>query len=265
MFLVWIGELVTEYGVGNGISLLIFVGIISQLPLNIVQFVSTLTPETVFNSLLFVGLTLIIIGAVVMVNEGTRNIPIEYGRTGFRSNKVTNYLPLKINQAGVIPIIFAVSVVLVPSMLAGPLSASSVGVFQDIGRFLTINFTEASPAYNIFYFLLVFGFTYFYTSIQFNPEKIADDIKKRGGFIPGIRPGAATTRYLKSVLYKITFAGATFLGFVAVLPFLVQSTIGFTAFAIGGTGLLIVVSVVLELIRKIESMMVTRSYQSFLE
>jgi preprotein translocase subunit SecY len=265
MFLVWIGELVTEYGVGNGISLLIFVGIISQLPLNIVQFVTTLTPETVFNSLFFLALTLLIIVGVVMINEGTRNIPIEYGRSGVRSNKITNYLPLKINQAGVIPIIFAVSVVLLPSMLAEPFQLSNIPVLQNIGRFLAVNFTEASALYNIFYFLLVFGFTFFYTSIQFNPEKISDDIKKRGGFIPGIRPGVSTSRYLKSVLYKITLAGAIFLGFIAILPYLVQSVIGFTNFAIGGTGLLIVVSVVLELIRKVESMMVTRSYSSFLD
>ena len=265
MLLTWIGELVTEYGIGNGISLLIFVGIISSLPMSIVQMLSTVTGENFLDTLIFVALSLVVIASVVLVNEGTRNIPIEYGRMGTKSQKITNFLPIKINQAGVIPIIFAVSVVMIPSLISAPLQASGNGSLQNIGRFLALNFTATSVAYNVLYFLLVFGFTYFYTSIQFNPQKIADDVKKRGGFIPGIRPGLATTRYLNLVITRITLAGGLFLGLIAILPFLVQKFGGVSNFAVGGTGLLIVVSVVLETIRQIQSMMVTRNYESFLD
>jgi len=263
-FLVWLGDLVTERGVGNGVSLLIFVGIISRFPQQIYSYIATLTADTVFNALLFGILAIVIVASVVLVNEGTRNLVIEYGRTGGRSQKVTNYLPLKINQAGVIPIIFAVSVVMVPSLLAGPLSGSANPVIHDIGRYLANNFSQTDAAYNILYFLLVVAFTFFYTGIQFNPQKIADDVKKRGGFIPGIRPGMGTARYLKSVVNRITLAGAVFLGLIAILPFFFQQSGSVTAMTVGGTSLLIVVSVVLETIRQTESLMVTRSYDKFL-
>ncbi len=264
MFLVWLGDLVTERGVGNGVSLLIFVGIISRLPQSLYAFLATMTAETFFNTLLFVALAIAVIVGVVFVNEGTRNIVIEYGRSSVRSQKVTNYLPLKVNQAGVIPIIFAVSVVLVPSMLSNPLMTSSNHVLQGIGRFLSVNFRQNDLPYNILYFLLVVAFAFFYTGIQFNPQKIADDVKKRGGFIPGIRPGMGTAQYLKNVVNRITLAGAVFLGLIAILPYFVQQLAGITTLTIGGTGLLIVVSVVLETIRQIESQMVTRSYDRFL-
>jgi preprotein translocase subunit SecY len=265
MLLMWIGDLVTEYGIGNGISLLIFVGIISALPLTALQFVSSITTETLFDAALFLALSFLVVAGVVLVNEGTRNIPIEYGRTGVRSQKVTNFLPIKINQAGVIPIIFAVSIVMIPSLIGGPLSASSNAALQNIGRFFAVNFTQTSLLYNVLYFILVFGFTYFYTFIQFQPDKIADDVKKRGGFVPGIRPGSATTRYLKTVITRVTLAGGLFLAIIAVLPYITGSFVGFGTFAVGGTGLLIVVSVVLETIRKVESLMVTKNYQSFLD
>ena len=264
MLLVWVGELITEYGIGNGISLLIFVGIISRLPVGVMSFVSTVDIYNLINGLMFIILSVLVILGVVMINEGTRNVVIEYGRRGNRSQKVTNYLPLKVNQAGVIPIIFAVSIVMLPSVLASPLQTSGVSVFSGIGYFLANNFNSNALGYNILYFLLVVGFTFFYTSIQFNPDKISDDIKKRGGFIPGIRPGKTTARYLKSIVTRITLAGALFLGLIAVLPFLVQSSIGIGNLRIGGTGMLIVVSVVLETIRQIESLTVTRSYESYL-
>lgn len=264
MFLVWLGDLVTERGVGNGVSLLIFVGIISRLPRSLYAFMATLTADNFFNAVIFAVLAIAVIVGVVMVNEGTRNIVIEYGRTGIRSQKVTNFLPLKVNQAGVIPIIFAVSVVMVPSLISGPLMSSGNSGLQNIGNFLSQNFGQNGLPYNMLYFLLVVAFTYFYTSVQFNPQKIADDVKKRGGFIPGIRPGMATTSYLKQVVDRITLAGAIFLGLIAILPFFVQQFVGISVLTIGGTGLLIVVSVVLETIRQIESQMVTRSYDKFL-
>ncbi|OGC50015.1 preprotein translocase subunit SecY [candidate division WWE3 bacterium RBG_16_37_10] len=265
MLLMWIGELVTEYGVGNGISLLIFVGIISRLPLTSAQFISTLNTDNFPNLLFFLAISLLIIIGVVVVNEGTRNIPLEYGRSGQKSQKVTNYLPIKINQAGVIPIIFAVSVVLIPSLISTPLQSSSNNVLSNIGNFLTNNFSPNAILYNILYFVLVVGFTYFYTTVQFNPEKISDDIKKRGGFVPGIRPGKNTTDYLKTVITRITLAGALFLGAIAILPYLVNQFTGVSAFSVGGTGLLIVVSVILETIRQLESMIVTKNYNKFLE
>jgi preprotein translocase subunit SecY len=265
MLMVWLGDLVTEYGVGQGISLLIFVGIVSRLPSGVVSFVSLADQRSLIELLLFLALAVFVIMAIVLVNEGTRNIPIEYGRRGVRSQRVSNFLPIKINQAGVIPIIFAVSLVLVPSLISGPLLATNSPFLVKIGSFLSRNFAQTTILYNVFYFLLVFGFTFFYTFMQFDPEKIADDIKKRGGFIPGIRPGRSTASYLRDITLKLTLGGAIFLGVIAILPFFIRNATGLTNLAIGGTGILIVVSVVLDTIRQVESMMVTRNYQSFLQ
>jgi preprotein translocase subunit SecY len=265
MLLVWLGDLITEYGIGNGVSLLIFVSIIGRLPMALYGFLATVTADNFMNVIIFTALAVAVVTSVVLVNEGTRNITIEYGRTGVKSQKVTNFLPIKINQAGVIPIIFAVSVVMMPSLLGGPLKASTNAFLHNLGSFFTQNFHSNSPGYNILYFILVVGFTYFYTSVQFNPEKIADDVKKRGGFVPGVRPGSATTLYLKKIVNRITLAGALFLGAIAILPYLVQSLVNVSSLTIGGTGLLIVVSVVLETIRQVESLTVSQSYERFLQ
>ncbi len=263
--LVWIGDLVNEYGLGNGISLLILAGILSSLPLTAYQFVSTIQSQGLVNSLVVLGVTLVVIASIVLVNEATRNIAVEYGRRSTGGSRTANYLPIKVNQAGVIPIIFAVSIVLIPSLLSAPLQASDVGFLQDLGFFLASNFTATSVLYNLVYFVLVMIFTYFYTTFQFNSEKISDDIKKRGGFIPGIRPGKSTERYLKAIISRITIAGAFFLGLVAVLPYILGQVFGLGSnFAIGGTGVLIVVSVILDTIRQIESMSATKSYENYL-
>lgn len=268
MLLTWIGDLLTEKGIGNGISMLIFVGIVERLPSGISQFYLMLNAETALRSLAFLALAVIVIAGVVMVNEAVRNIPVEYGRRESYSQKnaagVTSSLPIKVNQAGVIPIIFAVSVVMLPNLLAAPLSASGNSIAVKIGEFLQYNFTATSLAYNVFYFSLVVGFTYFYTSFQFDPVKIADDIKKRGGFIPGVRPGKNTTDYLRKIINRITMGGACFLGLIAILPSLAGSYFGLGNIAIGGTGLLIVVSVVLETVRQIKSIKATKSYENFL-
>lgn len=264
--LLWFGDLVTEKGLGNGISLLIFVGIVAALPETLYRFIYLLTPETIFNALIFAAATLAVIGSVVMVNEGVKNIPLEYGRranTG--SSRVNSSLPLKVNQVGVIPVIFAASLVLIPSFLGSSLITSENTLFRDLGFFFNTNFQQNSFLYNFVMFVLVVLFTYFYTSVQFNPEKIADDVKKRGGFIPGIRPGLNTSSYLKSVINKITLGGGVFLGLIAILPYIIQSFIGFSTFALGGTSILIIVSVVLDTLRKMESMVVTRKYDSFLD
>lgn len=266
LLLMWIGELVTEYGVGNGISMLIFVGIVSRLPQTLTQTFSTAHTQGFGNLIIFAVLAILVIAGVVLVNEGTRNIPVEYAKRvrGFGTGN-TNYLPLKINQAGVIPIIFAVSLVLLPSVIGRYLQSSSSLPLSKIAIFLNTNFATTTPLYNITYFLLVVGFTYFYTAVQFNPEKIADDLKKSGGFVPGIRPGKPTAEYLNRVITRITLAGALFLGLIAVLPSVVQNFTNVTTLTVGGTSLLIVVSVVLETLRQVESMMETRNYESFLE
>lgn len=265
MVLVWLGDLVTEYGVGNGISLLIFVGIISTMPLQIYQFLSTAGSQDIFMVGAFIVLTLAVVIGVILVNEGIRNIPIEYGRRGTKSQKITNYLPIKINQAGVIPIIFAVSVVLLPAILAGPLIATGNSFLVSVGQFLAKNYGQHAFLYNFTYFWLVVGFTFFYTFVQFNPEKVSDDIKKNGGFIPGIRPGKATKDYLQSVVIKLTLFGSAFLGIIAILPYLLQLFTNINSINIGGTSLLIVVSVVLETVRQIQSYTVSRSYKNYLD
>ncbi len=264
-FAVWLGELITEYGISNGVSLLIFVGIVARLPVVFGQTVTVLGTEDILRALTFVVLSIIIIGLIVLMNEATRRIPINYAR---RSNRVAgpsaSYLPLRINQAGVIPIIFAVSLVLLPSFISQLLVGVNNPKIAELAIKLSQAFNPESVIYNIIYFLLVFGFTYFYTAIVFNPEKIADNLKKSGGYIPGIRPGVQTQEYLSKVLNRITLVGATFLGLVAVMPSLFQNAVGFSNLAIGGTGILIVVSVVLETIRDIEGQLVMRSYDSFI-
>jgi preprotein translocase subunit SecY len=264
VIVVWLGELITEYGMGNGISMIIFISIIGRIPSTLAGYVKTITVDNAFNMLIFLAIALAVIAAVILVNEGTRNLVIEYGRRGVTSSKVVNYLPIKINQVSVVPILFAVSVVMIPSLISAPLQVSTNESMRQLGYFFTANFNQNSWLYNLLYFLLVVAFTYFYTSVQFNPEKIADDVKKRGGFFPGIRPGRNTAQYLKYIVDRITLAGALFLGLIAIMPFLVQTYIGTSNLTIGGTGLLIVVSVVLETIRQIESMAVTKSYESFL-
>lgn len=264
--LLWFGDLVTEKGLGNGISLLIFVGIVAALPESFYRFVYLLTPETFLSALVFAAVGIGIVISVVMVNEGVKNIPLEYGRrANTQASRVTSTLPLKVNQVGVIPVIFAASLVLIPSFLGTYLITSGTNYLRDFGYFLNQNFQQNSFAYNLTMFLLVLIFTYFYTSIQFNPEKIADDVKKRGGFIPGIRPGSNTTTFLKGVISKITLGGGVFLGLIAIFPYLIHTFVGFSTFALGGTSLLIVVSVILDTLRKMDSMVVTRKYESFLD
>ncbi|NBO17358.1 MAG: preprotein translocase subunit SecY, partial [Proteobacteria bacterium] len=232
--LLWVSDLLTEKGLGNGVSLLIFVGIISAIPNSSVQFFGLLNSENLINAIFLVIALLAVIASVVYVNEGVKNIPLEYGRRMTAGgSRVTSSLPLKVNQVGVIPVIFAVSIVLLPSLLVAPLASSDKPYLKDLSNFLFENFQSNSFLYNFVTFILVVAFTYFYTSIQFNPEKISDDIKKRGGFIPGVRPGLNTTSYLKNVINKITLGGGLFLGFIAIMPYLIHLFIGFSSFAIG--------------------------------
>lgn len=268
MFVVWLGEMVTEYGIGNGISLLIFAGIVGRLPISLWQTLSTASSDTITGILLFAILALVVIAATVYINEAVRRVSVQYARR-VRGNKIyggnTSYLPLKVNQAGVIPIIFAVSLVLIPSLLGGYLQQVKNPAIAGIGHFFTTAFNPNSWVYNIIYFLLVMGFTYFYTAITFNPTKIAGEIQKYGGFIPGIRPGAPTASYLNYIITRITFAGALFLGVIAILPSIARGTTGATNLLVGGTGVLIVVSVVLESVKALEAQLVMRNYEGFLK
>ncbi len=268
LFVMWLGELITEYGLGNGISLLIFAGIVGRMPVVFGQTVTTVTAETLTNLGLLVSLGVAVITATVFINEAVRRITVHYARR-IRGNKVyggaTSYLPLRVNQAGVIPIIFAVSLVLLPSLMGGFFLQVRNPVIANVGRLLTSLFNPNGISYNVIYFFLVIGFTYFYTAITFNPTKISGDIQKYGGFIPGIRPGTPTANYLNYILTRITLAGALFLGLIAVLPSFARGITGVTTLLIGGTGMLIVVSVVLETVKALEAQLVMRSYEGFLK
>lgn len=268
ILMMWLGELITEYGIGNGISLLIFTGIVSRLPVVLFQTVTVLDQQQIINILTFSALAIVVIMAVVFINEGRRQITIQYARR-FAGGRETGsgaatYLPLRVNQAGVIPIIFAVSLVLVPSFAAGYLSQVSQPQLAALGQFLSTHFQPEGLVYNMTYFLLVVGFTYFYTAVIFNPQKIADEFKKYGGFIPGVRPGVATAAYLNYILIRITLAGALFLGAIAVLPSIASQITGVTTLILGGTGLLIVVSVIMDTAKHFESKLIERSYEGFL-
>lgn len=266
MIVTWLGELVTEKGIGNGISMILFAGIMSQLPLSFVD-VANSSSDQAFVLISFVALFLAIIGLVVFMNEAVRKITIQYAKRT-RGSKVVggekSHLPIKVNVAGVMPIIFAVSIMLVPSFVARLLVASNNPKFIEWGNSITVMFTQTSPLYMILYFIIVFFFTFFSALIFFNAGDISDELKKSGAFVPGIRPGSATKKYLEFVVTRITLAGALFLGIIALLPSLAQISLGIGQLAISGTSILIVVSVVLETYKQVESMLVEQNYDRFL-
>lgn len=268
IFLMWLGELITEYGIGNGISVLIFAGIVARAPVVLFQTVSLVNQQQLLNILIFVSLGILITAAIVFVNEGRRQIPVQYARRYLGDRQTSNqqtYLPLRVNQAGVIPIIFAVSLVLIPTFAAQFFSQLEQPQLKNIGNWLSLNFRADSLPYNLLYFLLVIGFCYFYTAVVFNPTKIADEIKKYGGFIPGIRPGTQTAAFLNYILLRVTLAGGVFLGLIAVLPSIISQMTGLTTLVLGGTSLLIVVSVVLDSAKQFESQIIERNYDKFLK
>lgn len=268
MFLVWLGELVTERGIGNGISLLIFAGIVGRIPVSVGQTALAMEEGQLFNILIFVLMAVGVIAGVVFVNEGARQVSVSYAKR-IRGTRMyggsTTHLPLRVNQAGVIPIIFAVSLILLPSMVGRFLAQAENPLLSKIASSLVALFDPGSWFYNLCYFLLVVGFTYFYTAIVFDPQKIAEEIKKHGGFIPGIRPGKPTAEYLNKILSRITLPGALFLGAIAILPAFARQLTGMNTMIIGGTGILIVVSVVLETVKQLEAQLVMRSYDGFLK
>ena len=267
MFLMWLGENLTEYGLGNGISLLIFAGIVGRLPVTFLHtsaIASTVNPASI---IAYVILGLFVIYSIVAIDEAKRQVPISYSRR-IRGGKdvggSSTYLPIKLNNAGVIPIIFAIALVLAPSMLANVLKGVSNSTIASIATGFSNWFKPSSIAYNVFYFAMVVSFTYFYTAVVFDTDKISDQLKQNGGYVPGIRPGKETSKYLSYIVKRTTLAGALFLGAIAILPSIVQGMTGITTLTIGGTSILIVVSVVLETYRKTQSYQVARSYDSFI-
>lgn len=267
IFLMWIGENLTEYGLGNGISLLIFAGIVGRLPVTFLQTSSIAATINPANIIAYIILGLVVIYSIVAIDEAKRRIPVSYSRRIRGGKDVgggTTYLPIKLNNAGVIPIIFAIALVLAPSMLANLLAGIASPNIATLATQFSAWFTPTSVAYNLFYFIMVVSFTYFYTAVVFDTDKIADQLKKNGGYVPGIRPGKETSKYLSYIVKRTTLAGALFLGSIAVLPSIVQGLTGITTLTIGGTSILIVVSVVLETYRKTQSYQVAKSYDSFI-
>ena len=267
VLLMWIGELVSEFGIGNGVSLIIFAGIVSRLPSAIGNFIYTYIYPTFDSSILptligFIVFGLVVVAGIVLVTEAERPIPVTYAKR-VRGMKMygggSTYLPLRVNQAGVIPIIFALSILLFPQMIGNFLSRFANPILVKISGILS-SFSQTSLLYAVLYFVLVFLFTYFYTAVTFDPEALSTNLQKNGAFIPGIRPGVSTAEYISKVLTRITLLGAVFLGFIAILPLIMQHLTGITSLALGGTSILIVVSVVLDLMKKIDAQVSMREY-----
>ncbi len=263
MIALWLGELITEQKVGNGISLIILAGILARIPSFLGTAVVSYTPSLLTTYLGFAVVAVLLIAGIVYLNEGERKIPVAYARR-VRGNKMyggaQSYLPLKVNQAGMIPLIFAISVLLFPQFAAWIVSIFSASWGLKINAFATA-FVGNQLWYGIFYFLLVFVFTYFYTSITFNPEEVAKNLQRSGGFVPGIRPGESTEKFFGGVVNRITLWGAIFLGLVAVLPIIVQAVTGVSVLTISGTAILIVVAVALETMRQVDSQLTVREYE----
>jgi preprotein translocase subunit SecY len=262
LLLMWLGELITEFGIGNGVSLLIFAGIVASIPTQLTQLIFSFDVSQVPLYLAFILVALTVIFGVVVITEAERPVPITYAKR-VRGMKmyggVSTYLPLRINQGGVIPIIFALSILLFPQMILNFLSNIGNASIESVATFL-LGILANSWFYAIAYFVLVFLFTYFYTAVTFDPQSIATNLQKGGAFIPGVRPGQSTTDYLSKIVTRITLVGAVFLGAIAVLPLIMQAATGVTALAIGGTALLIVVSVVLDLVKKVDAQISMREY-----
>lgn len=266
MFLMWIGEIISEQGLGNGISLLIFAGIVAHVPVSIFQTFIVFDPSKIPSYLAFLVLSVVIIAGVVIITEARRNIPVSYAKR-VRGMKMyggmSTYLPLSVNPAGVIPIIFALSILLFPGMIASFLGAYP-GIIGSIASNIGALFNNVW-VHGILYFLLVILFTYFYTAVTFDPKAISENLQKMGGFIPGVRPGRPTAEFMKHILNRVLFTGAIFLGLIAVLPSIVAGLTGVTGFTflVGGTSLLIIVSVVLDTVRQINSQLQMREYDTF--
>jgi preprotein translocase subunit SecY len=264
LFLIWLGELITESGVGNGVSLIIFAGIIARLPSAASQQASA------GNYTLLVGVGIIavlVIAAIVFVQEAQRRIPVQYARRVVRGRLTqaqSTHIPLRVNSAGMIPLIFAFSIVTTPAIIASYFQPSSNNFVRSVADFFVNTFNQGNAVYWILTFILVFGFTYFYTTVQWQQQRLSENLQKNGGFIPGYRPGKHTEDYLNRVLNRITLAGALFLAVIATMPFLAQPLGVSSTFTLSSTALLIVVAVVLDTMKQLEAQLMMRNYQSFI-
>lgn len=263
-FLMWLGEEITDFGIGNGISIIIFAGIIARMPSQLVQTFKLLQVGEIglLPVLSLIVLFIVVIGGVIAIQKGQRRIPVQYakrviGRKMYGGQGT--HIPLRVNQAGVIPIIFASAILLFPATIAQ--------FFQNLAfmRIMSEALSPGQPLYLILYATLIVVFTYFYTAITFNPANMADNMKKYGGFIPGIRPGRNTTVYIDYIMTRITLSGAMFLAIIAILPNILIKITGITTFYFGGTSLLIMVGVALETVQQIESHMLMRHYEGFIK
>jgi preprotein translocase subunit SecY len=268
ILLVWLGELITEYGIGNGISIIIFGGIIASLPRAIGGLLTGGSlSENLIGTLFFILLGLGTIVAIVFVNEGQRRIPVHYAkriRGGKQYGGNTTFIPLKVNSAGMIPLIFAVSIMVMPGLIANFLASSNRDWVRDLGGDLQRIFSPNNLLYQIVYFLLVVLFTYFYTMVIFYQQKIPENLQRQGAFVPGVRPGKATADYLQRVIQRITLVGALFLGGVAILPYIASEITGIQNLLISATSILIVVGVAVDTMRQLEAQLVMRNYEGFI-
>jgi len=262
ILLMWIGELISEFGIGNGVSLIIFAGIVSQIPATLNQLIFTYDPSQLPVYLAGFIISILVTLGVVIVTEAERPIPITYAkqvRGGRTYGGISTYLPLRLNQAGVIPIIFALSILLFPQTILQLLVRSDTASIASFANTALALFTN-NWFYTSAYFVLVFVFTYFYTAVTFDPETISTNLQKSGAFIPGVRPGLSTSDYIAKTVSRLTLVGALFLGVIAILPLILRSITGIQALAIGGTALLIVVSVVIDLVKKVDAQVSVREY-----
>jgi len=263
VFLMWIGELISERKIGNGISIMIFAGIIASMPTTLQQALFTFDSSQIVYWVAFAAVAILTVAGVVFITEGQRNIPIVYAkrmRGGRQYGGAQTFLPLRVNMAGVIPIIFAISIILIPTMVAQLFMRANTQWLADLSL-KVLELSQNQLIYGISYFLLVFGFTYFYTAVIFHPDRVADNLQKQGGYIPGIRPGRPTAEFIQKTIFRIMPAGAFFLATIAVLPLIMQEALGTATMAIGGASLLIVVSVVIDMKNQINSQLTMREYE----
>lgn len=262
VFLMWLGELISEKNIGNGVSLLIFAGIVARFPSSVRQTLFSYSSDQLFTYLAFIAVGIIVIAGVAYLTEAQRNVPINYARR-IRGSRVlggvSTYLPMRVNNAGVMPIIFALSLLLFPGMIANFFAAAKTAWLAHAGQTVA-TFIQNQWVYGIAYFVLVVVFTYFYTAVTFDPKSISENIQKQGGYIPGIRPGQPTADFLVHLLNRVTLVGALFLGLIAVLPQIVRGLTGITAFTVGGTSILIVVSVALETMKALDGQLSMYEY-----
>ncbi len=269
IFLMWLGELITEKGIGNGISLIIVLGILAGFPSQIRNTWALMQGGdigTIIGVIAFLIIFVIVIAAIVYISEGQRNIPVSYARKviGNRSHGgVDSHLPIRVNTAGVIPIIFAMSVMIVPGVVGKYFESANTEWIRNAAIYTVDLFQNNQIFYGAVYFVLVFLFTYFYTNVVFKPDQVAENLQKQGGFVPGLRPGEETRQFFKGVISRITFFGGLFLGIVAVLPFIVQAITNINTLVLGGTGLLILVSVVIETMKQIDAQLIMHTYDKY--